>query len=213
MQPEFKKTAGYCLITGSVLLTLTMILHPSGGPINHILKIKNIIVTSHSLAILSLPFLSFGFYGLTLTLNTKSRISLLAFIINCFGLFATMIAATINGLTLPLYLSNYSSNEANITMINAIRNYGTSINIPMDYIFITSIALSIGIWSILIIKLSAHSKWIGYLGILLIVLLGIFNFNTFSFVNLQGFRVLISGFVSWVIITGISMIIKNENID
>jgi len=210
MQMEFKKTAGFCLIIGSVLLTLTMILHPSGGNIDHILRIKNIIVISHSLAILCLPFLTFGFYGFHLTLNTKNKISLLAFIFICFGLVAAMIAATINGLTLPLFLSDYSSKETNINLINVIRNYGSSINIPMDYIFITSMALSTGIWSFLIIKTSNNRKWIGYYGILLNVLLIIFIFSSFSLVSLHGFRLLIFGFVSWVIITGISLTINTK---
>lgn len=208
MQLEFKKTAGLCLIIGSVLLTLTMILHPSGGDIDHILRIKNIIIISHSLAILCLPFLTFGFYGFHLTLNTKNKISLLAFIITCFGLIAVMIAATINGLTLPLFLSDYSSNETNINLINAIRNYGNSINIPMDYIFIASMALSTGIWSFLIIKTSNYQKWIGYYGLLLNGLLIFFIFSSFSLVSLHGFRLLIFGLVSWVIITGISLTIR-----
>jgi len=207
---EFKKTAGFCLIIGSVLLTLTMILHPSGGNIEHILRIKNILIVSHSLAIVSLPFLTFGFYGFHLTLTTKNRISLLAFIFTCFGLIAAMIAATINGLTLPLFLSEYSSNEINNTLINTVRDYGSSINVPMDYIFITSIALSTGIWSILIINKSIYQKWIGYYGILLNVLLVIFFFSSFSLLSLYGFRFLIFGYVSWGIITGVSLTIITE---
>jgi len=213
MHKEFNKTAGFSLILGSVLLTITMILHPSGGDIDHILRIKNVIILSHSLAIFSLPFLTFGFYRFHLTLNTKSRISLLAFIIICFGLLAAMIAATINGLTLPLFLSNFTSNETNIKLINTIRNYGSSINIPMDYILISSMALSTGIWSILIVLTSKYQKWIGYYGILLIVLLVISIFSSLSLVHLSGFRLLIFGFVSWVIITGISLIIKAKEID
>ncbi|MEM7086205.1 MAG: hypothetical protein AAF489_08495 [Bacteroidota bacterium] len=208
MQTEFKKAAGFSLIIGAVLMTLTMVLHPSGGSIEHILNIKNTIIVSHAIAILSLPFLTFGFYGMSLTLMTKSRVSLLAFISACFGLFAVMIAATINGLTLPLFLSNYPANEVNITAISAIRHYGSSINIPMDYIFIVSIALSMAVWSILIIKQSIYSKWIGYYGILLIAVFLVFVFSTFSFVSLHGFRFLIFGLVSWVITIGVSMMVK-----
>ncbi len=104
IETEFIKTAGICLLIGALLATLAMTLHPNGGNIEHIIKIKSVLAFSHSVAIFCLPLIGFGFWGLSKILETKSKISTLAFFIFSFGLFAAMIAATINGLTLPTLL-------------------------------------------------------------------------------------------------------------
>lgn len=41
---ELKKTSGICLIVGSILATLTMVLHPMCGDVEHIVKIKRVLM-------------------------------------------------------------------------------------------------------------------------------------------------------------------------
>jgi hypothetical protein len=210
MDAEFKKISGISLIVGSILMVATMILHPSGGNIEHILKIKTIIIVSHSLAILSLPFIAFGFWGLSTALLTKSKTSILSFIISCFGLFAAMIAATINGLTLPLFLSKIAPKNIDVDIINPITSYGRNINIPMDYILLIAFALSINIWSVLIILSEKFPKWIGYYGLLLI-LFGVFAlFNKYNFIGLFGFRIVVFGIVGWIIVVAIKILLADK---
>lgn len=213
METEFKNNSGISLIVGSILMIATMVLHPSGGHIEHILKIKSIIIVSHALAIFSLPFIAFGFLGLSTALLTKSKISILSFIISCFGLFAAMIAATINGLTLPLFLSQIVPQNIDGNIISSIGTYGRNINIPMDYILLISFALSISIWSVLIIMSEKFPKWIGYYGLLLI-LFGVFAlFNKYNFIGLFGFRIIIFGIVSWIIVAGIKILLTNKKLN
>ena len=212
MENKFIRFSGICLIIGSLLMIITMVLHPSGGSIEHILKISTILMVSHSLAIFSLPFVGFGFYGLSMALLTENKISILAFIISCQGLIAGMLAAMINGLTLPLFLSNFSANEIeqNNNVISPIIKYGSSINHPLDYILIVGLFLAIGIWSVLIILGAKFPKWVGYFGISLL-LLGILGiFFQYNFIALSGFRIVVFGMATWIIIIGVLMSRVNE---
>jgi hypothetical protein len=188
-------------------LIVTMVLHPSGGSIEHILKIKGVLMGSHGLAIFSLPFLGFGFWGLSVALQTKNHVSMLGFIVSCFGLVAGMIAATINGLTLPLFISNPPNETTDTNTLKAILMYGKYINIPMDYIMIIMLSFAIAIWSFLIVRANLFPKWVGYFGLLLIGfgILGIFL--QFNFANLFGFRIFIFGIASWIIGMGYLMIL------
>ena len=209
MEKQFKQTSGLSLIIGSFVLIATMVLHPSGGSIEHILKIRDVIVVSHSLAIVSLPFVAFGFYGLSVSLLTPSRISILAFIAIAFGLVAAMIAGTINGLTLPMFLSHYANElNQNLTVPQAIVRYGFAINKPMDYIFIVASAVSVGIWSVLMIRGSEFPKWVGYYGLSLLLLAMVAAFFRFNFIDLYGFRTVVFGIVSWVVSVGVLMFTK-----
>ncbi len=206
METAFKKLSGISLIFGSLLMVATMVLHPSGGNIEHILKIKTILIVSHSLAIFSLPFIGFGFWGLSGSLLTKSRISVLAFIISCFGLIAAMIAATINGLTLPLFLTRAASQH---DAVNLVVTYGYYINKPMDYILLSAFGLSISIWSALIIRNEQFPDWIGYYGLLLVLAGLLAVFNQHNITGLHGFRIVVSGIISWIIVAGIKILLSN----
>ena len=61
MNNSYNKAGGYALIAGSMLAILTMGLHPTGGNFEHLKKIIPLNITAHSLGILALLFLLFGF--------------------------------------------------------------------------------------------------------------------------------------------------------
>jgi hypothetical protein len=211
IEQEFKRISGICLLLGSVLAILAMTIHPHGGDIEYIVKIKNVLSFSHSIAIFCLPFVGFGFLGLTSLLQTKSKISTLAFIIFSFGLLAAMIAGTINGFTLPEFASSYSAKSNEISVVKKIVEYGRFINIPMAAIFIGATSLSIAMWSFLIIQTIHISKWKGYFG-LAIIAFGLFGlFFNFNFTDLFGFRIFMMSLVSWIILIGISMVKKSQD--
>lgn len=206
MEKHFYKSSGISLITGSLLIITTMVLHPSGGNIEHIIKITKSIKITHALAIFSLPILLFGFYGLTVRILDKWKFSKLAFIIIAFGLIAAMFAALFNGLTLPLFLGKYENSIVeNADTLKMITNYGFAINKPLDYIFIVATCLAMSIYSILIIYLNKLPKWIGFFGVALIALALIGLLFGFVFTSLIGFQLFIFGIATWFLATGISL--------
>lgn len=205
---RFKKMAGYCLLIASVLIVVVAIMHPIGGDIKHIVHLKSMLLQSHSLAIICLPFIGFGFFGLSSCLMTKSKLSVLALVISFFGLFSAMIAATINGLTLPAFASTYSQSKNQQEVLKIVITYGKFINIPMTYIFIVAFTFSVGLWSYLITKTNQISAWIGYFG-LFIVLFGIVLLIwQFNFTSLFGLRSFLFGLIAWKILVAMSMLRK-----
>lgn len=203
---EFRVSSGLSLLVGSILATLTMVMHPLGGNIEHISKIKNVLIFSHSTAIFCLPFVGFGFLGLTKLLQTKSKLSTLAFIICCFGLIAAMIAATINGLTLPEFATAYAADAGAVEINERIIRYGHCINTPMAMILIFAFSLAVAIWSVIIVQTGKLPVRIGYFG-LVIILFGLTGiFFSFNFADLPGFRFFVGGLVVWKIAVGISLL-------
>jgi hypothetical protein len=213
MENRFQKLSGYSLMIGSFLMIVTMVLHPSGGNFEHLLKIYKVAIIAHSIAIFSIPFVSFGFYGLSVALQTKSKISFSAFAISSFGLIAAMIAAAINGLTLPFYVMQHAQDvEPNLSTVKLILNYGSNLNKSMDYIFIGGSSLSMALWSAIILRNTIFPKWIGYYGLLL-VLLAIIGFAlNVNFINLIGFRIYIFGMSSWIVLVGYLLAYPKEKI-
>lgn len=209
MHPSFKRTSGISLIIGSLLLMLTMVLHPVGGSIEHIIHIAHINRVSHSLAIACLPFIGFGYYGLALALNTENKLSILALVIAGMGLVAGMIAASINGLTLSEYLLHAGDTFKNQPFIvDSIAHYSGAINHPMAYILMCCLLASMGIWSVLILLTQVFPKWLGYLGLALVVLGGLGFAMQFQFIHVSGFRVFIAGLLTWIVGMGIYLMRK-----
>lgn len=206
MDSHFHKSTGISLVSGSLLIIATMVLHPLGGSLEHIVQESQIITVTHALAIFSLPIVLFGFYGLTNRLMDSWKISQLAFFIMLFGLIAAMFAAVFNGLALPHFLGQYAGNiEEQRNVLSPIATFSFSINKPLDYIFIAGCCLSISIYSILIIRQGGFPKWIGYLGICIILFAITGAVTGFVFTSLTGFRVFTFSLAAWILATGISL--------
>jgi hypothetical protein len=207
MKTNFQKLAGYCLVIGSILMVLTMVLHPSGGNLEHIIKISKVLIISHSIAIFSIPFIAFGFYGVSETLRTNSKISYLGFTFVGFSLVAVMLAGSINGLILPMYVSKFHSETVqNLETIKLIINYGSKFNKAMDFIFIVGYSIAMFIWSVVIIQTSKQPRWLGFYGFILLAFVIIGFLIEFDFISVWGFRIYIFGIVSWIILAGFFMI-------
>jgi len=212
MENQFYKSTGISLISGALLIIITMVLHPSGGSIEHIIKISKTITIAHSLAIFSLPIILFGFYGLTIALLDKWKLSILAFIIISFGLIAAMFAALFNGLTLPYFLNQYSERlEENIEALKPITNYSFAINIPLDYIFIIACCIAILVYAIIILLENKFPKWIGYLGIFISLFAIIGGLTGLVFTSLTGFRIFTFSIAAWILSSGTILLKYNSN--
>jgi len=207
MKNHFYKSTGISLLIGSFMIIVTMVLHPSGGSIDHIIEISKLITIIHALAILSLPFILFGFYGLTFRLLDKWKLTVLAFIIMVFGLIAAMFAALVNGLTIPYFLGQYADRiEQTEAVLKPIMSYSFAINKPLDYVFIIACLLAIAIYSAIIIRVKKFPVWVGYLGILLLVFAIIGATTGFVFTSLTGFRIVVFSLAGWILSAGVFLI-------
>ncbi len=184
-----------------------MVLHPSGGTIEHLIKMSSPLRITHSLAIFCLPLILFGFYGITHKLLGKWRLSILAFISMSFGLIVAMLAALFNGLILPYFIDQYSERIVqNSALVKPIVNYGFAINKALVYVFIVAFCSSIAIYSLIIIKSKKLSKWIGYFGLAIFLFAIIGWISNFAFTNLLGFRIFVFGIAGWILCSGIALI-------
>ncbi|CAL2082506.1 conserved membrane hypothetical protein [Tenacibaculum sp. 190524A05c] len=211
MEQQFYKSTGISLSVGSLLAIVTMILHPSGGNIMEIVKQAEILKVSHSIAIICLPFMLFGFYGLSKSLSENRKLSTLALVIVAFGLFAAMLAALFNGIILPNFLSkNLDILEESKKTISVIVSYGFSINKALDYVFIVSLIAAIGLYSWLMIRLRNRFSLIGYFGMIILLLTLISLVLNFAITSLFGFRFFVLSITVWILLSGF-FLIKAKN--
>ncbi len=207
MQHQIQKSTGISLSIGSLLAILTMVVHPVGGSIPHLIQISDVIIGTHALAIFCLPFILFGFYGLTIHLMDRSGIVILAFIIMAFGLIAAMCAAAVNGLTLPYFLGKYADTiEVHEAVIQPIMSYSFALNKSLDFIFIVASFLSIALYSVSSIRTKKLPLVLVYVGIGSVVFVLIGALTGFVFTSLTGFRIVVFSLAGWILSAGIFLI-------
>jgi hypothetical protein len=211
MHKSFTKVPGVSLCFGSLISVITMALHPAGGSIEHIIRIHHVLIFSHALGIACLPFMGFGAWGLSCLLQTDSKISLLSLFVFCLGLVAAMIAATVNGLILPQFLSDPAARTVEESVLDAFVRYGHHINISMANIFIFATCISILIWCVLIIQTQKLPKAAGYLGLSLLGFGLICLLLKANFTDLYGFRIFVAGLATWLTTTGIQIMVKGKS--
>jgi hypothetical protein len=206
MNNSFEKNAGLALIVFTILLALTMGLHPAGGSVEHLIRIQRLIITTHAIAILSLPFGWIGFWGLTRKLGLDNFWSVLAFAMISFGLVAVLIAASANGLIVPIFLQHYkdATPEA-IDSIRPVLRYSFAINGAFDYIYTFAFCLAILGWSITILRTGRLSKWLGWAGILVAIAAAVIFVSGVAVHSLQGFRIFVTAIVVWVLMAGVAL--------
>ena len=206
MNYSFQRKAGFALIAFTLLLVFTMIMHPAGGSVEYLIKIKRMIIITHAIAIFSLPFGWIGFWGLTRRLGTDNFWSIFAFGSMSFGLIAVMIAAASNGLIMPLFLDRFNNiTPEAIESMRPVLRYSFSINQAFDYIYTGGVCLAILLWSIAIIHTKKLPAWIGWLGIVLAAAAVVLFVTAVAANTLQGFRIFVSSIVLWILIVGIRL--------
>jgi hypothetical protein len=204
-----EKKAGNSLFVFTILLLLTMVLHPAGGSAEHLIRITPQIIITHSIALLSLPFGWIGFWGLTRRIGTERFSSLLALAMVSFGLIAVMLAAAINGLVLPLFLQHYhDATPEKLETIKPILRYGFSVNQAFDYIYTFAFCLAITGWSIPALVNNKLPRWLCWLGIIIAVTAASIFIGGMAVNNLQGFRLFVTIIIIWVMLVGWQLVKK-----
>jgi|GEM_PF-346321 len=206
MNNSFEKQAGIALIIFTVLLVGTIVLHPAGGNIEHLVKARNFTLVSHSIALLSLPFGGIGLWGITRSIGTGHFGSLFGFALAVLALIAALLAGTINGLALPIFLQQYQETTTeNIAMFKLVARYGFALNHAFDYIYTCALGLAILCWSLSILHTRKLPVRIGWLGIIVFLAVGAFFLYGIRINNLSGLRLYISSIIGWILVSGIAL--------
>ena len=192
---------GISLMIGSLLMILTMVLHPIGGDFNHLLRILTMGRIAHIIGIASIPLITYGFWGLSQTMQRP--LADISFCFMLFGLIAVMLAGTTNGLILMDFVQDYEgASEETIASLTPFFRLIRNFNHAFDFLFIGAVCISTGLWSATILRQETLPKLLGWFGMVITIAALVSLLAGFVFVDVHGFRIFIFGWVAWVIVAG-----------
>jgi hypothetical protein len=156
-----------------------------------------------------LPFGWLGFWGLTRKLGTDHFGSMIAFAMISFGLIAVMLAASVNGLVLPIFLQDYhNATPEKLASIKPVIRYSFAINHAFDYIYTFAFCGAILAWSICILSTRKLPRWLGWLGIVLSITAMIIFLFVIATNSLQGFRLFVTTIIVWLMLVALQLVKK-----
>lgn len=199
------KHAGAALLTFVLLLLFTMVMHPAGGSIQHLQAFSGMIILTHSIAILSLPFGAAGFLGLTQHLGAGDFFARTAFAAVAFALVAVMMAATANGLVLPMLLKD-------MTAPDPLMRYTHYINSAFDYIYTAFFSFAMLFWSIAILRTRRFPAWCAYAGLVLCLAGPAFILLGLAPATLTGVRFFFAAIAIWIALVARSLMSVGQGV-
>lgn len=199
MTVQSQKNAGIALLIFVSLMFFTMVLHPVGGNIEHLMRVRVMIIVVHSVALFSLPFAGMGFWGLTRKIGIDQFYSMMGFAMILLGLVAVLLAASTNGLILPLFIERYKdASKEQLDAIAPIFRYNFMVNHAFDYVYTFAFSIAMMCWSWAIIKTRKLPRWLATTGIVLGILSIIVFLLSLTPASIVGFRIFVTTIIAWI---------------
>jgi len=212
MKNTYERDCGIALLVFILLLLVTLVLHPAGGKVAYLIRHSRAIIITHSIALFSIPFGWLGFRGLSRKLGTTSFYPMLGFAFLSVAMVAVLLAATANGLVLPLFLQQYADAASPaIDSVLPLLQYNFTINKAFDYIYTLACCMAILCWSVSILRSAKLPRWIGAAGVLLFLVVMAMLVSGLAVNHLQGFRISMIGIVAWTLIVAITLMHNNRS--
>ena len=199
---------GLALIVGTVAAIVTMAFHPTGfdahASVEAVAHEMSILVGVHTLALLSVPLLVFGFVGVTMRAGWHRPEALLAFIIYALSAVAIMFAGIADGLINAALIPEMTgAGDLKLQALKAALSYNFQFNQACAKVFVVGTSLAIILWSITLFRLGVLERIIGWF-ISLAALFGMLSGHVRMSAHGFGLIVLLQGV--WAIALGVSML-------
>ena len=161
----------------------------------------------HTLALLSVPLLVFGFVGVTMRAGWHRPEALLAFIIYALSAVAIMFAGIADGLINSALIPEMTgASDLKLQALKAALSYNFQFNQACAKVFVVGTSLAIILWSITLFRFGVLERRIGIIGwfISLAALFGLLSGHVHM--SAHGFGLIVLLQAVWAIALGVSMV-------
>jgi hypothetical protein len=165
------RMSGLALILGSAGSIITMALHPTGHDLvtpGQLGAVSHMVVAVHALALICLPIMFLGAWGLSRQLASPNRLSMMALVFYGFATVAVMNAAAVSGFMSPYIAKQMAeADPATHDMWHAMFHYNGQLNQAFAMLFVVAASLAILLWSVAMVKQKDFSTSAGIYGCIL----------------------------------------------
>jgi hypothetical protein len=205
------RKSGLALIAGSAVIIITMTLHPS-GPIapGDIDAVARKLVLVHALALVSLPVLFLGAWGLSRRIAAGNRLALAGLVTYAFALIAVMNAAVADGLVNPGLLRKISATSPPASDVwRIVFNYNGRLDGAFGQVYAVASLAAVVLWSVAMIRSGALSRVAAVFGCVLGAA-GLVAIFAGLLKSEHGFGMIVLGEAAWFVAVGATLFQAKE---
>jgi hypothetical protein len=200
------KLSGLGLIAGSVGMIITMSLHPTGHDLfvpGRIGAVALLTRATHGLALVSLPVVFLGAWGLARRLGWNERASVAALVLYGFGLVAVLNAAVASGLIAPEIGRRIVEGDTTTgEMWRMAFRYNGMVNQGFATVFVVASSMAILLWSAVMVRSGTLGRGVGIYGSILGPLTVLAVLSGHVRLDVHGFGAIVLGQAIWYVMVG-----------
>lgn len=204
---RYDSISGVALITGSVMMLVTMLLHPTGHEMFQDLHgVAPLGRAVHALALASVPMLVFGTLGLTRRLGAGA-LATSALVTYAFASTAVLLAAVASGFLAPALMERILNSEGSErATLHALLQYNSIVNQAYARVFVVGSSAALVLWSLAVLQGRTLGRWSGGLGLVVGVLAFVAAVSGHLRLDVHGFGAVVLGQSIWLISVGAQML-------
>jgi hypothetical protein len=202
-----QKSGGAAWIAGSVMMLVTMSLHPTGHDLATAATFEHgafMARATHALALLSLPFSFLGALALMRRLGTPA--STLGTVFFGHALAAVMLAAIASGFVAPeLFAARLASEGTTRDGFGLLLHYNSELNQACAKVYVLGSALALFSWSFAVLRTRFFAAALGWSGVLLAGACALALVSGHLRLDVHGFGAVVLGQAVWMISAGVGL--------
>jgi hypothetical protein len=188
-------------------MIITMILHPGGKiapeQLEHSIRLD---IGVHSLALVSIPVLLLGAWGMSRRLDGGDRLAWAGLVLFGLACVAVMIAGTLNGLAAPALMRRIVAATAETRETwQSMLSYNFQLNQAFARVYAVGASLAILLWSVVILRQRAMGLGVAIYGVVLGLASAAAICSGLLTPDRHGFAILIFGQAIWFLLVASGM--------
>jgi hypothetical protein len=197
-----ERRSAIALIAGSVGMIITMISHPGGkispAEVDHVARM---LIVVHSLALLSIPVIFLGAWGMTRRLGGADRLAWAGLVLYALASIAVTNAAVFDGLMAPVLMRKIVAATAETRDVwLTLMNFNFQMNQAFARVYAVGSSLAVVLWSVSILRNRTLGLGVGIYGVVLGVVTVAGICSGFLTPDRHGFGMLIFGQAIWFLV-------------
>jgi hypothetical protein len=191
-------------------------LHPTGHDLQapgQFTPVMHMVVAVHALALICLPIMFLGAWGLSRQLDSPRRLSMMALVFYGFATVAVMNAAAISGFMSPYIAEQMAKPDSAMhDMWHMMLHYNGQLNQAFAMVFVVAASVAILLWSISMLKSKEFWASVGIYGCILGPATIVAVLSGRVTLGVHGFGMIVLGQAIWYVFVGVMLMrAKEEN--
>jgi hypothetical protein len=200
------RSSGLAVVIGSVIEIIVMVFHPVGGSFERLIRMHNVAIETHGMAIAAMAITFVGILGLTRALLAEYFLSVAGVVFYGVSMVGGLCAAVMNGIAMPEFVKEYaSSDEAARKALQPIFQYAHAVSGGFARVFMVGLVIAVFLFSIAILRTKVLPRALGIIGIALVAVLVVLMSIGWIGLDVHTFGIFVFISALWCIAAGIHL--------